>query len=456
MKQLDSFFRFFILLFSLLNITLATAQHLYHGASGSPGRADIIMNEVMVTNTTPCSYWSTMGWEGVAGGYCGIQQQSNGTNFIFSIWDPSATNKITKAPYQLPNSNVGRFGGEGTGLHYDDKQLIGWKMNTWVTTVVRFWDYNKHTYGGFWTYDYGTNNWTHHVTMDIPVTNVRTSGYNGFLEDWCDTRQNYRKGLYRNCYQRNSNVAWDALNTATYSGDGAGTPYDAVANAGVENGLLFMEFGGSTKKVVKENEKLTITLPAKPTLTIGQISSATILTKGDSLSVSWITDQTKSPQFSYTIKIINNAGTAVLSTTDTVPHLRNKTLYVKNLPSDTYTVSVSMMDIFDQKSNEIIKTVVINGSTGINDLVFFNTNYFTISPNPCNSSADILFNSNEIKEAIVFVHDVTGRTVINNRVITADEHCLDISSLQNGIYFVEMFDKSKKALQRLKFVKENE
>ncbi|HSH65613.1 MAG TPA: hypothetical protein VLB84_07410, partial [Bacteroidia bacterium] len=148
------FFRSLFLLSLLLLVNLLKAQHLWYPDNKN---GDIIMNEVMVTNTTPCSYWETMGWNvGSQGGaYCGIQQSSSGTNFIFSIWDPIGTSIPITAPYKLPNSNVEKFVGEGTGLHYDDKRLVGWKLNTWVKTVARRWDYNGHSFFGFWSYDYG-------------------------------------------------------------------------------------------------------------------------------------------------------------------------------------------------------------------------------------------------------------------------------------------------------------
>jgi hypothetical protein len=446
----------FILLIFLATGGVLQAQHLWYSDKKS---GDIIMNEVMVTSTANCSYWETMGWNvgGQGGAYCGIQQSATGpggTNFIFSIWDPQGTTTPIAAPYKFPNSNVVKFGGEGTGLHYDDKKLIGWKMNTWVRTVSRRWDYNAHSFFGFWTYDYGTNEWIHHVTMDFPVANVNfnTGGTNSFLEDWCSSTQNYRKGLYRNGYKRAAGV-WIPWNTATYDGNGS-SPADKVANGGIENGAYFMEFGGSTVKTVKEGQVLTITLPATPVLTIGQISSIATSTTTDSLQVSWVTDKTKSPQFSYTIKLMDASGAVVLTKTDKVPHLRKLTFSTKSLASGTYTVRVSMLDIFDQMSNETDKIVVVGTASGIDNFVAANTNYFTISPNPCSGTATILFDENKINEAIAGVYDVTGRMVIKDRRIIANEQTLDVSVLQGGIYFVNVFDKNKNILQHTKLIKE--
>lgn len=449
MKQ-QLLFKPLLFLILLLIPSVHKAQHLWYPDNK---KGDIIMNEVMVTNTTPCSYWETMGWNvGQQGGaYCGIQQSSGGTNFIFSIWDPIGTSTPITAPYKYPNSNVEKFGGEGTGLHYDDKRLIGWKLNTWVRTVARRWDYNGHSFFGYWSYDYGTNNWIHHVTMDFPVAGVYFNGStNSFLEDWCGSPQNYRKGLYRNGYKRASG-AWIPWNTASYSGNGS-SPTDNKANAGVENEAYFMEFGGNAVKTVKEGQVLKLTLPNVPVLTVGQVSSADASQKADSLTVSWVTDKTKSPQFSYTIKLTDASGKVVLTKTDIVPHLRKLTFSTKSLASGTYTLGVSMLDIFDQMSNEITKTIVINNTTGVD--AFTKQDYFSVYPNPCNGVATISFIENSKTEATVFVYDIAGRAVIENKTVNTTEHTVDISTLNNGIYFIEFLDQNKKAIQHLKLIKE--
>lgn len=441
-----------LLLILSLSTGISKAQHLWYPDNKN---GDIIMNEIEVTNTTPYSYWETMGWNvGAEGGaYCGIQQSATGTNFIFSIWDPIANKQAITAPYALPNSNVEKFGGEGTGLHYDDKRTIGWKMNTWVRIVSRRWDYNGHTFFGCWSYDYGTTNWTHHVTMDFPVPNVKfnNGSTNSFLEDWNGTPQNYRKGLYKNGYKR-ANGVWIPYSTATYSGNGSSTS-DSKANAGVENGAYFMEFGGSAVKTVKEGEKLSITIPSAPVLTVGQLTAATVSYKSEVLSVSWVTDQKKSPQFSYTIKIIDPNGTTVLTETDTVPHLRATTINTKGYAPGTYTIRVSIVDIFDQASAAIDKQVVINVPTGIND-ADNETNQFTIYPNPCSNLLVLSGNIHPSESLLLSIYNVTGSMVVQLKpVMNTVPFSMNVEKLSNGVYFLEITDQHQH-LQRIKFVKE--
>jgi hypothetical protein len=447
MKQITT-----LLIVLFFSISISKAQHLWYPDNKN---GDIIMNEIKVTNTTPYSYWETMGWNvGAEGGaYCGIQQSAQGTNFIFSIWDPKASKDPITAPYKLPNSNVEKFGGEGTGLHYDDKRIIGWTMNTWVRVVSRRWDYNGHSFFGYWSYDYGTTNWTHHVTMDFPVPNVKfnNGSTNSFLEDWNGTPQNYRKGLYKNGYKRAAGV-WMPYNTATYSGNGSSVN-DNKANAGVEDGAYFMEYGGSAVKTVKEGQKLSITLPAAPVLTIGQLVSTTVSYKADVVSVSWVVDQKKSPQFSYTVNIIDKNGTTVMTEKDTVPHLRAIMMNTKNLAAGTYTVRVSIVDIFDQVSPSIDKAVVINTATGISDATV-ETNRFAIYPNPC-SNALVLTDAKGLQEKLfISIYNLIGSRVAQlEPAIGKTSVSINVENLDNGVYFLEIRD-SQNQVQRIKFVKE--
>jgi hypothetical protein len=447
MKQITT-----LLLVLFFAISISKAQHVWYPDNKN---GDIIMNEIKITNTTPYSYWETMGWNvgGEGGAYCGIQQSAAGTNFIFSIWDPIAVKEAITAPYKLPNSNVEKFGGEGTGLHYDDKRIIGWTMNTWVRIVSRRWDYNGHSFFGCWSYDYGTTNWTHHVTMDFPVPNVKfnSGATNSFLEDWNGTPQNYRKGLYKNGYKRAGGV-WIPYNTASYSGNGS-SPNDSKANAGVEDGAYFMEYGGSTVKTVKEGQKLSITLPAVPVLTVGQLTSTTVSYKSDVLSVSWVTDQKKSPQFSYTVNVIDKNGTTVLTEKDTVPHVRAIQMNTKNIAAGTYTVRVSIVDIFDQAVPYIDKTVVINTTTGIGDATV-EANRFAIYPNPCSHTLAIVDASGQQEKLSIFIYNVIGTKVAQLvPIMSTAPVSINVESLSSGAYFLEIIDQHEQ-VQRIKFVKE--
>lgn len=439
-----------LLLYALLFIFHSHAQHLNYPDSKE---GDILINEVQVTAQTNCSYWETLGWNAGndGGGYCGIQYASGKQLFIYAIWDPS-NHQAIKSVYSYPKATVESFGGEGTGLHYLENGVSGgWKLNTWVKTVTRRWDYNGHSYFGYWSYDYGTKKWIHHVTMDFPMPSIKFNSYgsNSFLEDFCGSPANYRKGLYANGYKRGTDGKWIAFKTAKYGGNSAAAS-DAVANGGVENGSFFMEFGGSTTKKVTNGQTLSINIPDNPVLTIGQLLSVTASYKQDSVTVSWITDETKSPQFSYTIKLINNAGVTMLTKTDIVPHLRKLTFSTKDLANGSYTIRASILDIFDQVSAEMDKTVMI-GPTGLNELQ--RAPAISVYPNPCNQSLYLSFDETQHREWNIFIYDMTGRNVLNTAVEASGNKPVDVSGLAAGIYFIQLFNE--KDSQFVKLIKED-
>jgi hypothetical protein len=435
-------------------IGFSRAQHLNYPDNKE---GDIVMNEVQVTAQTNCTYWESMGWNNGSdgGGYCGIQYSSGKPIFIFAIWDPSNHQPI-KGVYSYPNSTVESFGGEGTGLHYLDKGVTGgWKLNTWVRLVSRRWDYNNHSYFGYWSYDYGTKQWTHHITMDFPMANIRFNNYgtNSFLEDWCGSPQNYRKGLYGNGYKRDMNGAWIPFTTAKYTGNSAAAS-DAKANGGVENGAYFMEFGGNTTKTVTNGQTLTISIPSKPQLTIGQIASMDASYKKDSLLVSWTTDNSKSPQFSYTIKVINKSGTVMLTKTDRVPHLRKLAFNVSNLPTGTYTVRVSMLDIFDQPSNELDKEVIIDTPNGVGD---DQTNILAnLYPNPAKEYITLHLEQMVKHQLHISIYDLTGRILQKEIPVLSNDQRIAVYDLPEGIYFIRLFDDQGNNLRQFRLIRQKD
>ena len=117
-----------------------------------------MLNDVYIDSTASTSYYETLGWNqcGVAGGYTGIQETSDGHVFIYSLWDPSDNVQVTDFIYYEPGSNHGRFGGEGTGLHFNSMPSNGgtsWTLQSWVTLATRCWDYGNHTYFALWVYN---------------------------------------------------------------------------------------------------------------------------------------------------------------------------------------------------------------------------------------------------------------------------------------------------------------
>jgi hypothetical protein len=81
-------------------------------------------------------------------------------------------------------------------------------------------------------------------------------------------------------------------------------------------------------------------------------------------------------------------------------------------------------------------------SSGLNDS-------FKLYPNPANSSITIYSASSSIEEIRVF--DINGKILLNQKT-NANSIELDVSSFQNGVYFIRC--KNEELIRSLKFVKQ--
>jgi hypothetical protein len=114
----------------------AHAQHFWWNAEGQT-HATCAYGEITVLATHPHIYYCGVNWHPgePAGGYCGIQDnETNERRTIFSIWDTSdELHPVSKA--MDPRTDVGRFGGEGTGGH--THMVVPWKVGQTFQYFVR-------------------------------------------------------------------------------------------------------------------------------------------------------------------------------------------------------------------------------------------------------------------------------------------------------------------------------
>ena len=128
-----------------------------------------------------------------------------------------------------------------------------------------------------------------------------------------------------------------------------------------------------------------------------------------------------------------------VSTSDTV-HLVNT-----GFTADTYQAYYYIDDV-----NVHCCTCDSLDHTGINELTDINT--LTISPNPANSEIKITTNDN-LKLGEVKIYNSIGACVLLSPPLRGGkEGLLDISSLPQGLYFIEVI--THKGIQRKKFVKQ--
>ena len=318
--------------------------------------ANLLVRKIRATNFGDTSYFSTIGWYGGAnnggGGYCGIQQQPGGAhNYIFSLWDSPAG--APSLVYQSPGSNVGRFGGEGTGLHYDTT-AVTWSLNNWYTTAIRCWEVSSVTYYAFWTRDESTGTWTHHATYSMPTSGTYMDSFYAFLEDWSGSGHIVRRGEIKDSFTRDTSNAWHFQNTYNYTYNPPTGIYANATNGGMVNSTTaFFTSGGSTVNTVGTNANFNTTVspaPTAPAYAPIQLTSSTVSYNSSTkiLTLNWVTNTSTSPQYSYRIQIFNSSNTKVYEATTVSPHTRSKTVSVSSLPAGNYTAWVTPTDIFDQ------------------------------------------------------------------------------------------------------------
>lgn len=328
------------------------------------GSGDICIANIKVAKSTLYTYFSVMNWNAgmEGGGYCGIQDHPDGKNFIFSLWDPSNHQAIT-APYKAIGTQIENFGGEGTGLKSWNFQM-GWIENHNYTIVTRAWQFNGHTYFGFWSFDATNQKWTHIVTMDYPVPNVYfTGGMAQFMEDWVGSGQNIRKVMFNNIWKRYVNSGWKNFNGSNFdvNQEAATANYNNNFDAGIESGYFYMQAGGNTSPSVGVNANLTLPTspelsPSNPTVEIAS-SQFNYDVASKTLTVNWEIAQSKAPQFSYEVALYDNSnltGTPLALKADKIPHQRMVGLITPTLMSGTYSLKIGITDIFDNSSYIIV------------------------------------------------------------------------------------------------------
>jgi len=347
------------------------------------GAGDLIMQDVFVPSSglTTTTYYSILNWNAglEGGGYAGIQDHPNGRNYIFSLWDPRASNDPIVARYQDEDTEVENFGGEGTGLKSWNFSL-GWNPDTWYTLVARTWPVNDHTYFGYWTQDQSTGIWTHLVTMDYPVADVNfVSRTSSFVEDWLYSGANVRSAYLSNGHKRFIDGSWIGFSEAEFSvvQHQPKRNYDDNFNASANSSFYTMTTGGATSPdfsisnhtcykgdgsladfcgrgpdtpFTRSNTPQTTSKPIIEFAIDSAISSA----------VNWSVPQTSSPQLKYTITV---NGITVNSAFD--PEARTAEISVSN--GDV--VEVTLEDIFGRSASHDITVVSTDVKLNANNFV---------------------------------------------------------------------------------------
>lgn len=160
----------------------------------------------------------------------------------------------------------------------------------------------------------------------------------------------------------------------------------------------------------------TISITVKPTPTIA-VSSGTIC-KGQSFTI------TPSGASTYTY----SSGSSVVS------------------PTLTTTYSVTGTNTLGCVSQSpTLLTVFVNPCTGINE--YENSKLFSIFPNPAKTEINI---NTELQYQSLVVVNSLGQVILNKE----NTNTLNLETINNGVYFIQLLDKENKVIGTKKFIKE--
>ncbi|WP_052266431.1 DUF3472 domain-containing protein [Pedobacter kyungheensis] len=346
----------------------APSEHLYFSF---PSDAIAKLHKIKITQSANAEYFSVHNY---AGGYAGLQQtpdNSFGTPniLISSLWDPNTAGGVySEVAYTGAGTTSSRFGGEGDG--YKTINPYQWELNTWYNIALRAWKLNGKLYIGTFIQNQTSGVWFHTSTLAIPErTQFLGSGNDAFLENWTGSNPAYdgsfvRKAFFKDCWNLTTNNTWEKHTSRSFSANandaGRNGIYDRAFNSGYDatEDAYFMEHGGNVQPSSGFGTGRTLTLPAQtnqgtaPTLTVGEVQSATAVSNGSTVTVNWTNNQSKSPQFSSKVELLNSSGTVVSTVNEVLPQKRSATIS-STLGSGTYSVRVTITDIFNQNSTPV-------------------------------------------------------------------------------------------------------
>ncbi|MNV49897.1 Ricin-type beta-trefoil lectin domain protein [compost metagenome] len=119
-----------------------------------------------------------------------------------------------------------------------------------------------------------------------------------------------------------------------------------------------MEHGGTVQPSAGFGTGRTLALPAQtnqgtaPTLTIAEVQSATATSSGNTVTVNWTNNAIKSPQFSSKVELLDPSGAVVSTVNEVLPQKRSATIS-STLGTGTYSVRITITDIFNQNSSPL-------------------------------------------------------------------------------------------------------
>lgn len=304
----------------------------------------------------PDSEMNTM----AGGAYAGLQTHESGPAAIMSFWhteyiDTDGERHLIEAERLYPaGGETNKFGGEGTGTNYFTN--IDWEPSHWYRMVIRCWDDpdTGSTLVGQWLCDLESDEWTLISYFNTGIPDSSLGGVSQFLEDWSEeTNDQVRSWKLKNLYGRDKQTArWHSLNAETMQAVDFGSQIGGY-EYGVKDNCFWGKScgkGRDMKEGVTSDDLahvFRITQPDEPELPAPVEPSLTLTAEAGTLHAEWSIDGS-APQCTAYIEMLDESGVVVASLA--IPRPEARTAELDGLAAGTYTVRLTVTDIWGQKS----------------------------------------------------------------------------------------------------------
>lgn len=297
----------------------------------------------------------------MAGGtYAGLQTHESGPAAIMSFWhteyiDTDGERHLIEAERLYPaGGETNKFGGEGTGTNYFTN--IDWEPSHWYRMVIRCWDDpdTGSTLVGQWLCDLESDEWTLISYFNTGIPDSSLDDVYQFLENWWEeTNDQVRSWKLKNLYGRDKQTArWHSLNAETMQAIDFGSQIGGY-EYGVKDNCFWGKScgkGRDMKEGVTSDDLahvFRITQPDEPELPVPVEPSLTLTAEAGTLHAEWSIDGS-APQCTAYIEMLDESGAVVASLA--IPRPEARTAELDGLAAGTYTVRLTVTDIWGQES----------------------------------------------------------------------------------------------------------
>jgi len=131
-------------------------------------------------------------------------------------------------------------------------------------------------------------------------------------------------------------------------------------------------------------------------------------------------------------EIINTLPSSINSYTDVAPTGTNVDYMIEAVPNEPCT-STKAQDHNTTRSNR--HTIITPNANAIDEVT---ENQVSLFPNPTNNIFNIVIANGMTKDWSVEVYDVSGKTVSYDRNLATNNHTVDLTKSESGIYLVRV------------------